>query len=268
MEEIEKYNTQTALSKTTSESLVVLPREQVNTYNWMATRLMERRFDELALGVPDSVEKCMKAPSVITMVRGVGKERVREFLSARIIWLIAQMNVAHTMTTPQKNFAIDTLLDRYPHETLADFALVFKRMAQGYYGSTYHQLDTAIIMNCMAQHIEEKAMFLERDQTTAKEQAKKEESGPDYNAFRKRLEQKQKEAEQEKAKAREQRIQELQGYENTLTPAQLQTRELKRQWMEEVIDTERSTITTYRQKKGAPSFEQWLKNKSTQPTQS
>ena len=262
IQQLEKKNTSTALLQTTSGSSVILvPVEQEKIFKWMVAKLEDKQFAELANRVPDSVEKCMKAPSVHTLMKAVGRDCSREFLSARILWLIAQMNVAHTMTTPQKNFAIDTLLDRYPHETLADFSLVFRRMAQGYYGPSYHQLDTSTIMTCMAVHIEEKAMFLERDQTTAKEEAKKEETQIDYKAYILRRQQQEEKAKQEKQNELNKRREEVKSFMESQTPAQLQREELMNQWLVEVMDEKKSNTKKFVAKKGSPSFNDWLKQR-------
>jgi hypothetical protein len=188
----------------TSESMAeMLPEVQRKPFLWTITKL-ERKEWAMLSNVPNNTERCMKAPPASAIIRVTGRERVKEFIEARLIWLIAQLNVAHPMTIPQRNFTADSILDRYPNESLADFALVFLRLAQGYYGSTYHQLDCSIVMAAMAQHMEEKAMYVERDETTAKKESFNE---VDYDAFKKRLDDERRKAEQKKSTDREVKIQ-------------------------------------------------------------
>jgi hypothetical protein len=200
--------------------------EQKATFKWMVQRLERKEWHQLAQHVPNSVERCMKAPAIQPLMMAVGRERIKEFIEARLIWLVSQLNVANTMTPQQIDFASETLLERYPTESLADFVLCFKRGAQGYYGSTYHQLDTSVIMGWMANYIEEKAMYVERDVT--KSHAEEKENAIDYEAFKKRLE-------KERTERREKRILALEkeadaaeavsGY-TPLTVEQLAEREL------------------------------------------
>lgn len=238
-----------------------LPVEQQKPFTWTVAMLDKKDWLTLA-NVPDSVQRIMTAPNIRTLALIVPKERIQEFIEARIIWLVAQRNDARTITVFQKKFIAESILERFPLESLADFSLCFKRLAQGYYGLTYQQLDASVIIAAIEKHIEEKAMFLERDQTTSKEQAKKDETGPDYAAFKARLEEERIKEEQEKEKAREQRILELQGYKDTLSPEQLENHELKKRWMFDVTDPT-STAKTWRQKPGTPSFNEWKQNQKS-----
>lgn len=177
------------MSKTTSASLVVLSSGQERVFDWMARHLSAGstdNFEALERGIPNSVERIMPAPRISALVKVIGQDRIRKFLSALLVKLIARVNVAHSMDTHQKNFAIDTILERYPNESLADFILCFRRGAQGFYGSSYHQLDTSVIMGWLEDHFTEKAIYLERDNTNSRKA--EEYAEVDYAAFSERLE--------------------------------------------------------------------------------
>lgn len=111
----------------------------------------------------------MDEPLIYQLVKQVGKESLQQLLEAQIIILANQMNVSNNVNATQVPFIAETLLDTYQTESLADFILVFKRGSIGFYGNTYHKLDCATIMEWMAKHIEEKAMYRERDNTKLKQ---------------------------------------------------------------------------------------------------
>jgi hypothetical protein len=150
------------------------------------TLLKERRFDEIVKAVPNSVEKIMNAKLICDLVREVGSDTLQQMLESEIIKLANQINVAHNINATQLPFIAETLLTTYPTESLADFILVFKRGAIGFYGNTYHKLDCATIMEWMAKHIEEKAMYRERDNTNSKKN--EENKAIDYNEYKQRVE--------------------------------------------------------------------------------
>lgn len=165
----------------------------------VVSQLESKKFADLVKSVPNSVEKIMQAPLVRDVVRKVGIEVVKQFIEAEIIKLSAQMNVANNINKFQVPFIADQLLEVYPTESLSDFVLCFKRGAIGFYGNAYHKLDAATIMDWMNKHIEEKAMYRERDVVTRQQEY----SGIDYQAFKKRLDlerdrQKEKESKQHK----------------------------------------------------------------------
>ncbi|MCA6391582.1 MAG: hypothetical protein IM602_17300 [Cytophagales bacterium] len=184
-----------------TNSLSVTPKGGV------ITLLKERRFDEIVKAVPNSVEKIMDARLICDLVREVGKETIQQMLETEIIKLANQINVAHNINATQLPFIAETLLNTYPTESLADFILVFKRGAIGFYGNTYHKLDCATIMEWMAKHIEEKSMYRERDNSNSKKN--EEHTAIDYEEYKSRLE-------ASRLKEREQKINKIvheDGYE-------------------------------------------------------
>lgn len=61
--------------------------------------------------------------------------------------------------------AIETaylLLDKYPHESLEDFVIMFRNAKTGKYGELYNRLDGQIIFKWMGEYLEEKAAHREK----------------------------------------------------------------------------------------------------------
>lgn len=130
------------------------------------------RFEEIARLVPNNVEQIMGAPVIRTLIKQVGETRIKLLLEVELVKLASRMNVANNLTDAQVPFIAEELLKIYPTETLADMILVFRRGAIGHYGKVYHQLDASVIFEWMQKHIEEKAMYHERDNANAKEAGK------------------------------------------------------------------------------------------------
>jgi len=128
----------------------------------------------------------MNAKLICDLVREVGQDTLQQMLEREIIKLANQVNVAHNINATQLPFIAETLLTTYPTESLADFILVFKRGAIGFYGNTYHKLDCATIIEWMQKHIDEKAVYRERENTSSKNQEKK--TAIDYNEYKQRVE--------------------------------------------------------------------------------
>lgn len=159
--------------------------------------LKNKQFDQIIAAVPSSVEKIMNARLISDLVRQVGRETIQEFLEQEINRVALQMNVANNVAAFQVPFIAEALLENYPNESLADFILCFRRMAIGYYGSTYHRLDASVFVDCITKHIEEKAYYRERDNANSKKAA---DFVPlvNYAAYKKRLEENRKKEREEK----------------------------------------------------------------------
>jgi len=186
------------------------------------------------------MELILEEPKICELLLGVGVETLKNFLEKQILWLSGQMNLAHNLQPWQVDFISSHLLENYPTESLADFVLVFKRMATGFYGPDYHKLDAASIGACIQKHIEEKAYLLE--QGHAKRMKEEEDTIVDYEAFKIRLEKEraerqQSDAQKMRSEAAEMRKQ-LQGdplYKPT-TPEEARKRALHSQWIRESYD--------------------------------
>lgn len=149
----------------------------------------------------------MDAPILKTIIREVGQEKVQLVLEIELARLASLMNVANNLTSAQLPVIALALIETYPTESLADFLLVFKRMAMGFYGKTYHQLDGSTIGNCIGEHIIEKAYYRERDNANSKKAA---DYVPmvDYAAFKKHNQEKQAAEREAKIKDFEKKVEE------------------------------------------------------------
>lgn len=242
-----------------SHSLQIMPT------NTVALQLENKRFGDIVKSVPNSVEKIMNAPLVCDLVRQVGAPVLKEFIEGQLVFLAGQMNVAHNLQTWQKDFVAETLLGTFSTESLADFILVFKRGAIGYYGNDYHKLDAATIMSWMGKHIEEKSMYRERDATTAKIEEEKDVKDPDYKAFKKRLEEERKiqkdgkltEFKRRQAEAKV--IIENIGYKPPAAD-EVRKRELHIKWIRENYDS-----ISGKPKPGWMAENDWLKKQNSKP---
>jgi hypothetical protein len=160
--------------------------------------LRSGNLTELSSAMPTTTEACIGHPTIGMLKHEgvIGLRTLKAFIEKEIIYLNAQMNVAHAMTSAQIIFTSDTIIECYPNESLADICLALKRGARGQYGSTFHQLDCVVVTGWIKQHIEEKAYYLERNATSEKAPQA---TLIDYKAFQDRLA-------KERAQTREQRI--------------------------------------------------------------
>lgn len=149
--------------------------------------LKSNRFDEISKVIPNSTEQIMEMQIIRSMIREVGRGPIQQALEQEIIKLSSQMNITNNITSSQVPLIAETLLDVYPTESLADFILCFKRIAIGYYGNTYHRLDSGVIVECFSRHLEEKCDYRERDNSNSKK-AEQKYVDVDYKAFSNRLE--------------------------------------------------------------------------------
>lgn len=160
--------------------------------------LQSKDFNGFVSSVPATMEKIAETTPVCVLKHVVRIQTMQMMLEGEITKLAARMNVAHNMNSSQIIFTAKTLLEDFKFCSLEDFIFVFKQMAKGAYGSTYHELDTAVISICMQEHLEQKAYYQERNNTMA------ESSEPiqdiDYEAFKiKRNAMQQKEQEDKEA---------------------------------------------------------------------
>lgn len=143
----------------------------------------------------------MDATPICVLKRTAGTESIQKFIEYELIKLSALVNVVNNLKPHQIVFTAETIIENYPAESLEDIVLCFRRGAMGYYGKIYHQLDTSTIMGWMAEHIDEKCNYLEKGTKATQEEEKQ--MQVDYEAFKKKIEQKRKETEIREAKERE-----------------------------------------------------------------
>jgi len=138
--------------------------------------------------VPNRVVDIADAVPMCVLKHEVDQEKIKYLIVQEITKASLMMNVVNNINTPQIQFTAETIMEKYPAESIEDVILCLRRGSQGYYGSVYHQLDTSVIMGWMEKHIEEKAVYTERNNQTAKEHEKNQ--AVDYEAFKARIEKK------------------------------------------------------------------------------
>lgn len=91
---------------------------------------------------------------------------IAQALDIQLTRLVASLNLKYNLRDEQIKTIVEDLLDKYPHESLEDFTLVFKKARTGCFkdesgNATIYRLDSAVIFGWMALHLEEKYKALE-----------------------------------------------------------------------------------------------------------
>lgn len=121
-----------------------------------------------------TVQTILQSAVPISMqIKKHGRASIAQALDIQLIRLADIMNVKHNLKSDHIKIIVMDLLHKYPHETVEDFLLVFKRLRQGYYGQLYHLLNQATIMDCMNKHFEEKWTQHETNLLDQKQEDKK-----------------------------------------------------------------------------------------------
>lgn len=91
------------------------------------------------------------------MIRTTGALGVKQALDILITRLLHSFNLNLTVNekSMQIPMIVNDLIERYPNETIEDFAYIFKQARQGVYGQVF-RIDSAVIFGWVAQHIEDK----------------------------------------------------------------------------------------------------------------
>ena len=219
----------TDLAKTSNASPALLTLTQ----SVGVQMLQKRDFNGFASTVPATIEAIAETTPVCVLKHVVSIETMQQLLEAEILKLSARLNVANNMNHLQIQFTAETLLEDFKTCSLEDFIFVFKQMAKGAYGSTYHQLDTSVISLCLQDHLENKSYYQERNNTMSESNEKL--PDVDYEAFKNRrkmelVRNENERVDQLKAE-REKQMKDLeydnqkQGYRNKMTLEQFQLRE-------------------------------------------
>jgi hypothetical protein len=97
--------------------------------------------------------------SINEMIRFHGAKRsdIMAIVDLQLTRFIKSINVTNTLTDFQKQELVMHLVENYPHETLNDFVLMFKRVRHGYYGPIYNRIDITVISEYMSKYLEAKA---------------------------------------------------------------------------------------------------------------
>ncbi len=82
-------------------------------------------------------------------------------LDGMVMRLLAVLNLKGTMNDEQVEICVKDIYEKFPNETLEDFAQVFKRARQGEYGVIY-RIDQPTIFGWIYAYLETKAEALQR----------------------------------------------------------------------------------------------------------
>lgn len=143
----------------------------------------------------------MDSTPICVLKHEIPLREIQKAIEFELLKVVSMINVANNMKPHQVSFTAETILTNYQAESLEDIILCLRRGSMGYYGSTYHQFDTSIVLGWMGQHIDEKCNYFENNVKRSQEQEKQEQV--DYEAFKAKIEQKRKEEEKRAASERE-----------------------------------------------------------------
>lgn len=138
-----------------------------------------------------------KSMPIDTMIRFHGAKRsdVMAVVDLQLTRFLNSINISNPLSDFQKSELVMTLVERYKHETLNDFLLMFKMVRHGYFGPIYNRLDITVISEYMNKYLEMKAFEREHgEQQHTKEMAITEpikapsdfKSPEEYDAWRKK----------------------------------------------------------------------------------
>jgi hypothetical protein len=98
------------------------------------------------------------------MIRVAGAKRsdVAMVLDLQLTRFCKSINISVPLTDYQKTEVVLTMMERYPHETLNDFLLMFRNARLGLYGPIYNRIDITVISEYMTRYLDGKAY--EREQ--------------------------------------------------------------------------------------------------------
>jgi hypothetical protein len=149
-------------NKTTTAMVAVehkpnLQRVTKNINNWI-----EYLGDDVKIHQHESsltIRHTLTGMTINEMIKFHGAKRstVMAVVDLQLVRFLKSINVGNTLTDFQQQELVMTLVDRYPHETLNDFLLMFRMARQGYFGPLYNRIDITVISEYMGKYLEIKA---------------------------------------------------------------------------------------------------------------
>lgn len=148
-------NNNTALVAAAPKPNLQLVSKNIN--NWMVTLSDDVKCHqhESSLRIRDT----FKGMSINTMIKFHGAKRsdVLAIVDLQLVRFLNSINITNPLTDFQKSELVMTMVERYPHETLNDFMLMFRMVKHGYFGPIYNRLDITVISEYMTKYLESKA---------------------------------------------------------------------------------------------------------------
>jgi hypothetical protein len=119
----------------------------------------EARAKEIEKGL--TIQKIVDSALPISILKAnVGNKAVSQALDVQLSKLVLHLNLKWNLSDFQVSQIVEDLLEKYPHESIEDFILVFKRARMGEFGELF-RLDGAVIFGWMNIYLEEKYAVIE-----------------------------------------------------------------------------------------------------------
>ena len=128
-----------------------------NINNWMATLGSDVKTHEHESRL--TIRETFRSMSINEMIRVHGAKRsdVMIIVDLQLARFLNSINIRDQLNDAQKTEIVMTLVERYPHETLNDFLLMFRMVRHGHFGPIYNRMDITIISEYMTKYLEQKA---------------------------------------------------------------------------------------------------------------
>lgn len=92
--------------------------------------------------------------------RNVSPGDLERSLDIQLTRLVQSLNLKWNIEPPQIKLIVEDLIDKYKHETLEDFILIFKKARQNEFGEIY-RLDSAVVFGWVDKYLDEKYKVVE-----------------------------------------------------------------------------------------------------------
>lgn len=92
---------------------------------------------------------------LVEMMRVTSSKEVARTIDVALTKLVASVNVGNNISDYQIKEIVEDLIDKYQHETIEDFILVFKKARLGEFGTIYN-LHSAVIFEWMEKYLDQK----------------------------------------------------------------------------------------------------------------
>lgn len=115
-----------------------------------------------------TIQHCLLAPTLKSLEAQFGQDDLATVIAYQIMQTSDFFNLKANLREDQALETAYLILEKYPFETLEDFAIVFKNAKTGKYGELFNRLDGQIIFKWMEHHLEDKAIQREKLHQAAK----------------------------------------------------------------------------------------------------
>jgi len=120
--------------------------------------------------------KNQETPSISTLKKHHGEEKVIAYLFLWILDLNMALGVKNTMSEPQINECAFFIIEDYYYLKIADFKLFFTNIKKGKLGILYESLSTPKILEWLEKYVIERTLMFENSEILEEKRSKKEEA--------------------------------------------------------------------------------------------